>query len=65
MELPDHIEKKSDRWFLNTKTGKFIHADKIEAWAERYWKYHTPDAPKLKSSYKKNVELAKKRWDLD
>jgi len=65
MQLPGHIVKKNANWFLNTKTGKYIHVDRIEAWAENYWKYHSSENVFVRVKYEKNVKLAKKRWDLD
>jgi hypothetical protein len=62
LDLPNHIEQKSEKWFFNTKTGKFIHADHINEFLERYWKNRRP-AKKAAISYKKNVKLAKRRWE--
>jgi len=64
MNLPDHIIKKNDKWYLNTKTSKYISADYIETWLENYWKYHSSDNVKPRLSYEKNIKLAKKRWDI-
>jgi hypothetical protein len=64
LTLPGHIVKKSERWYLNTKTNRFISVDYIEAWAENYWKYHSSESVSVRVKYEKNVKLARKRWDL-
>lgn len=61
MNLPDHIEQKSDKWFLNTKTGKYIHVDRIEEWCERYWR-NRQGTKKPAVSYRKNVKATARRW---
>jgi hypothetical protein len=61
LNLPNHVIKKSDIWYLNTKTGKFIHADHIQAFCERYWKNRT-GVKKPATNYKKNVKAAQRRW---
>jgi hypothetical protein len=62
MNLPDHIVKKSDNWFLNTKSGKFIHVNNIEAFCNRYWA-NRKGTKKAAVSYKKNVKMANRRWN--
>jgi hypothetical protein len=66
LNLPNHVIKKSDIWYLNTKTGKFIHADHIHAFCERYYKHQESKQNNkfLKNNFKKELKNAKKRWEL-
>lgn len=64
--LPDHVVKISDKWYKNNKTQKFIHADKIQAFCDRFWE--VADQIRLngyaKGQNNHNIKQAKKRWDL-
>lgn len=37
--LPDHIEKRTGPWYFDTKRGKYIHADRIEAYMKRIYEF--------------------------
>lgn len=62
MELPDHIVQKSPKWYLNTKSGKWIHSDFIETWANNYWR-NRKGTKKVAINYKKNIKQAFRRWN--
>ena len=65
-QLPNHIEQVSPKWYKNTKTGKFIHAEKIDDWLDTYWSFRNlvSDAVNAKKKYNKNIKSAKKRWGI-
>ena len=48
--LPEHIKKKSKNWWVDSKTGKFIHNSNIQA-----------HLPKPSMSHEDIIE---KRYDL-
>lgn len=63
MNLPGHIIKKSEKWYYNSKSGKYILASKIKEWCENYWKHHDAEEQRRVERYKKEINLARKRWD--
>jgi len=62
LKLPDHIIKKSETWYFNAKTQKWLHRDRIEGFLKTYWANKTT-SKKPKVSYKTNLKAAKRRWD--
>ena len=71
MLLPDHIIKKSDTWYFNTKTAKYIHKDKIEGFCERYWEWKNKHSKSVKDKnaisnqkrkYAAELKNAENRW---
>jgi len=58
--LPDHIIRKSETWFYNSKTAKYIHKDKIDDFLERYWEWKD----KNNKAYKDKAIADKKRRNI-
>lgn len=66
LKLPDHVYRKSDKWFYNAKTGKWIPATVIEDWAAKYWKAHENKSKAVvneRLNFKRNVNAAMRRWE--
>jgi len=74
MILPNHIEKKSEVWYYNTKTGKYLHKDFIEDFCNKYWEQQDRIAEQInnksnealieKKFFFKEMKNARKRWGL-
>lgn len=70
MNLPKHIIKKSDKWYFNTKTNKYIHCDNIASVCDKYWevknkiedKYNERKVESL--MFHKEMKQARKRWGM-
>lgn len=62
MELPSHIEQKSEKWFFNTKTKRYIHADYIDGYLKQFYDHILP-AAQTAGKYRNSFKSAKRRWD--
>lgn len=65
MELPPFIIQKSEKWFYNTKSKRYIHTDNLEKALKRHKALKTGNKAiiKQKVAYRKNVRDAKRRWE--
>lgn len=64
MILPDHIIKKSEVWYFNTLTQKWIHSNHIEDFCNKYWAAfdRSKEPKRTKEKWNKNVKAAARRW---